>query len=88
MESARDDEAQPEEFERHAPEGYRIAMQFFEGETQKQALKEATCVTQSEDLVAIPGHFHYGEDGEGEPEFRAFGWMVFERIEPKRRSRK
>ncbi len=62
---------------RHAPPGYKIAMQFFGGKTREQALRDAARDLGTKDLRIAPGHFDYGEDGDQEPTFRPFGWMVF-----------
>jgi hypothetical protein len=67
--------------DRHAPAGYRIFMQFFQGETRDQALREAARVAGMDvsRLAVAPGHFDCGELGEKEddPEFVPTGWMVF-----------
>jgi hypothetical protein len=73
---------------RHAPEGYTIAMQFFAGETEAEALKEAGEVLGTDNLKIAPGHFHYDEDSDAEPEFRPFGWMVFQPIRKPAKSRR
>lgn len=80
--SEENQKATDEMFERHAPQGYKILMQFFDGETCDQAMKTVwrELGVPWKDIAAVPGHVSNGELGEDPPTFVPEGWMVFSRI--------
>ncbi len=72
-----------EEDNRHAPPGFKLELQFFQGETRARALREALkelsyiysrSVTEAEIRMA-PGHID--ETADDPSRFIPHGWMVF-----------
>lgn len=80
-----------EAFDRHAPEGFKIALQYprehwskkFALATAAKTLSSVRRQVKPEDLRAFSGHFCGGELDDDmnythEPEFIHHGWMIFQ----------